>query len=97
MRPAEDNDGFERAAEGLDGEGKHDHAWIILGFTIEELSEEVKPMERSVGDNIQGGARTLDGMLIVKATKSWKDSTLSRIVELLQELHNSGHKLARRG
>ncbi|GAB2279616.1 Probable cadmium/zinc-transporting ATPase hma1, chloroplastic [Dionaea muscipula] len=54
-------------------------------ITIEHLTGEVKPMERNVGDNIPGGARNLDGMLIVKATKSWKESTLSRIFQLTEE------------
>lgn len=34
-------------------------------ITIEHLTGEVKPLERKVGDNIPGGARNLDGMLIL--------------------------------
>ena len=34
--------------------------------TIEHLTGEVKPIERAVGDSIPGGARNIDGMLIVK-------------------------------
>ena len=34
--------------------------------TIEHLTGELKPIERAVGDSIPGGARNLDGMLIVK-------------------------------
>ncbi|GAB2231750.1 hypothetical protein Drorol1_Dr00010762 [Drosera rotundifolia] len=63
--------------------------------TIEHLTGEVKPMERSVGDNIPGGARNLDGMLIVKATKSWKESTLSRIVQLTEEAQQNKPRLQR--
>lgn len=35
-------------------------------ITIEHLTGEVKPVERKVGDSIPGGARNLDGMLILK-------------------------------
>lgn len=35
-------------------------------ITIEHLTGEVKPIERGVDDSIPGGARNLDGMLIVK-------------------------------
>lgn len=64
-------------------------------ITIEHLTGEVKPIERSPGDNIPGGARNLDGMLIVKASKTWKESMLSRIVQLTEEAHQSKPKLQR--
>lgn len=35
-------------------------------ITIEHLTGEMKPIERDVADSIPGGARNLDGMLIVK-------------------------------
>ncbi|KAG2608145.1 hypothetical protein PVAP13_4NG281800 [Panicum virgatum] len=53
--------------------------------TIEHLTGETKPLERTVGDAIPGGARNLEGMMIVKVTKSWEDSTLNRIVQLTEE------------
>lgn len=34
--------------------------------TIEHLTGEAKPLERKVGDRVPGGARNLDGMLVVK-------------------------------
>ena len=34
--------------------------------TIEHLTGESKPLERKVGDTIPGGARNLEGILIVK-------------------------------
>lgn len=34
--------------------------------TIEHLTGETKPLERTVGDAIPGGARNLEGMMIVK-------------------------------
>lgn len=54
-------------------------------ITIEHLTGEVKPVERKVGDSIPGGARNLDGMLILKAKKTLKESMLSRIMQLTEE------------
>ncbi len=35
-------------------------------ITIEHLTGEIKPLETNVGDRIPGGARNLDGRMIVK-------------------------------
>ncbi|XP_031253627.1 probable cadmium/zinc-transporting ATPase HMA1, chloroplastic [Pistacia vera] len=64
-------------------------------ITIEHLTGEVKPVEATVGDRIPGGARNLDGRMIVKATKTWKESTLSRIVQLTEEAQLKKPKLQR--
>ncbi|XP_031109441.1 probable cadmium/zinc-transporting ATPase HMA1, chloroplastic [Ipomoea triloba] len=64
-------------------------------ITIEHLTGEVKPLAKNVGDSIPGGARNLDGMLIVKAKKTWKESMLSRIVQLTEEAQLSKPKLQR--
>lgn len=64
-------------------------------ITIEHLTGETKPLERKVGDTIPGGARNLEGMLIVKATKTWKDSTLNKIVQLTEEGQLNKPKLQR--
>ncbi|KAJ6740386.1 putative CADMIUM/ZINC-TRANSPORTING ATPASE HMA1 [Salix purpurea] len=64
-------------------------------ITIEHLTGEVKPLEAKVGDRIPGGARNVDGRMIVKATKLWKESTLSRIVQLTEEAQSSKPKLQR--
>ncbi|KAG8384328.1 hypothetical protein BUALT_Bualt04G0106800 [Buddleja alternifolia] len=64
-------------------------------ITIEHLTGEVKPVEKNVGDSIPGGARNLDGMMIVKAKKTWKESMLSRIVQLTEEAQQSKPKLQR--
>ncbi|XP_057481857.1 probable cadmium/zinc-transporting ATPase HMA1, chloroplastic [Actinidia eriantha] len=64
-------------------------------ITIEHLTGEVKPVDRKVGDSIPGGARNLDGMMILKAKKTWKDSMLSRIVQLTEEAQLSKPKLQR--
>ncbi|KAG5528607.1 hypothetical protein RHGRI_029332 [Rhododendron griersonianum] len=78
---------------------------VFLGrstITIEHLTGEVKPVERKVGDTIPGGARNLDGMMIVKfncmftqAKNTWKESMLSRIVQLTEEAQLSKPKLQR--
>ncbi|KAL3833295.1 hypothetical protein ACJIZ3_008031 [Penstemon smallii] len=64
-------------------------------ITTEHLTGEVKPLEKKVGDSIPGGARNLDGMMIVKAKKTWKESMLNRIVQLTEEAQLSKPKLQR--
>ncbi|XP_022885762.1 probable cadmium/zinc-transporting ATPase HMA1, chloroplastic, partial [Olea europaea var. sylvestris] len=64
-------------------------------ITIEHLTGEVKPIEKKVGDSIPGGARNIDGVMIVKATKTWKESMLSRIVQLTEEAQLSKPRLQR--
>ncbi|XP_021633151.1 probable cadmium/zinc-transporting ATPase HMA1, chloroplastic isoform X2 [Manihot esculenta] len=62
---------------------------------IEHLTGEIKPIEANVGDRIPGGARNLDGRMIIKATKMWKESTLNRIVQLTEEAQLNKPKLQR--
>ncbi|KAM7516485.1 hypothetical protein LguiA_006068 [Lonicera macranthoides] len=64
-------------------------------ITIEHLTGEVKPVERKVGDCIPGGARNLDGMMIVKAKKTWNESMLSKIVQLTEEAQQRKPQLQR--
>nr|KYP74012.1 hypothetical protein KK1_006680 [Cajanus cajan] len=64
-------------------------------ITIEHLTGEVKPLEAKVGDRIPGGARNLDGRIILKVKKTWKESTLSRIVQLTEEAQSNKPKLQR--
>ncbi|KAL3633967.1 putative cadmium/zinc-transporting ATPase hma1, chloroplastic [Castilleja foliolosa] len=64
-------------------------------ITIEHLTGEVKPVDKKIGDSIPGGARNLDGMMIVKAKKKWKESMLNRIVQLTEEAQQSKPKLQR--
>ncbi|XP_059456013.1 probable cadmium/zinc-transporting ATPase HMA1, chloroplastic [Corylus avellana] len=64
-------------------------------ITVEHLTGEVKPLETTVGDRIPGGARNLDGRMIVKTRKTWKESTLSRIVQLTEEAQLNKPKLQR--
>lgn len=39
-------------------------------ITIEHLTGEMKPVERTVGERIPGGAHNLSGMMIVKVCSS---------------------------
>ncbi|CAI9110237.1 OLC1v1010230C1 [Oldenlandia corymbosa var. corymbosa] len=64
-------------------------------ITTEHLTGEVKPIERDVGDSIPGGARNLDGMMILRAKKTWKESMLNRIVQLTEEAQLSKPRLQR--
>ncbi|KAM0970798.1 hypothetical protein ACFX15_018228 [Malus domestica] len=64
-------------------------------ITIKHLTGEIKPLETEVGNRVPGGARNLDGRIIVKATKIWKESTLSRIVQLTEEAQLNKPKLQR--
>ncbi|KEH31492.1 cadmium/zinc-transporting ATPase, putative [Medicago truncatula] len=64
-------------------------------ITIEHLTGEVKPLEAKVGDRVPGGARNIDGRIILKVTKTWKESTLSKIVQLTEEAQLNRPKLQR--
>ncbi|KFK32755.1 hypothetical protein AALP_AA6G284800 [Arabis alpina] len=64
-------------------------------ITIEHLTGEVKPLEAKAGDRVPGGARNLDGRIIVKATKAWNESTLNRILQLTEEANSNKPKLQR--
>ncbi|MCO5555221.1 hypothetical protein L7F22_008765 [Adiantum nelumboides] len=63
--------------------------------TVEHLTGESEPIEKKVGDLVPGGARNLDGMLIIKGTKTWEDSTLARIMKLTEEAQQNRPKLQR--
>ncbi|KAL0733744.1 hypothetical protein Bca4012_009954 [Brassica carinata] len=64
-------------------------------ITIEHLTGEVKPLESKAGDRVPGGARNLDGRIIVKATKAWNESTLNRILQLTEEANANKPKIQR--
>ncbi|XP_010526721.1 PREDICTED: probable cadmium/zinc-transporting ATPase HMA1, chloroplastic isoform X2 [Tarenaya hassleriana] len=64
-------------------------------ITIEHLTGEVKPLEAKAGDRVPGGARNLDGRMIVKATKAWNESTINRIVQLTEEAQSNKPRLQR--
>eukprot|EP00898_Chlorokybus_atmophyticus_P009250 jgi/Chlat1/955/Chrsp108S01429 len=62
----------------LDGEIVHGASSVNL----EHLTGESLPSRKSVGDLVAGGAVCIDGALIVKVQRTYKDSTLTRIVQL---------------
>ncbi|KAK1316427.1 hypothetical protein QJS10_CPA05g01232 [Acorus calamus] len=64
-------------------------------ITIEHLTGEAKPLDIKAGDRVPGGARNLDGMMIIKATKTWNQSTLNRIMQLTEEGQLNKPKLQR--
>eukprot|EP00252_Welwitschia_mirabilis_P018970 TRINITY_DN4266_c0_g1_i1.p1 TRINITY_DN4266_c0_g1~~TRINITY_DN4266_c0_g1_i1.p1 ORF type:complete len:852 (-),score=168.18 TRINITY_DN4266_c0_g1_i1:524-3079(-) len=82
-----------RAGEAVpvDGEVRQGRSMV----TVEHLTGEANPIEKQVGDHVPGGARSLDGMLIIKTYKAWEDSTLSRIMQLTQEAHSNKPRLQR--
>ncbi|KAI3972441.1 hypothetical protein MKW92_029485 [Papaver armeniacum] len=94
-----------RAGESVPVDGKVSQGRSTI--TIEHLTGEAEPVEMKVGDRIPGGARNLDGMMIVKvhspipslsyhlATKTWNESTLNRIVQLTKEAQLNKPKLQR--
>ncbi|GLJ16033.1 hypothetical protein SUGI_0266000 [Cryptomeria japonica] len=63
--------------------------------TVEHLTGEANPIDKQIGDVVPGGARNLDGMLIIKATKTWNESTLSKIMQLTEEAQLNKPKLQR--
>ncbi|KAG0580991.1 hypothetical protein KC19_4G216200 [Ceratodon purpureus] len=63
--------------------------------TVEHLTGESTPVEKQVGDTIPGGARNLDGIMIVKATRVWSESTVARIMKLTQDAQSNSPKLER--
>lgn len=63
--------------------------------SVEHLTGEATPLEKHPGDTIPGGARNLDGLMIVKTTKAWSESTVARIMRLTEEAQSSRPKLER--
>jgi heavy metal translocating P-type ATPase len=59
------------------------------------LTGESVPISKSPGDEIQAGSRNLDGTLTVKVTKTSAESTLSKIIKLINEAQGMKPKLQR--
>ncbi|CAM6083439.1 unnamed protein product [Calypogeia fissa] len=74
---------FVQAGETVpvDGEVYQGRAMV----SVEHLTGEAQPIEKGVGSDVPGGARSIDGVIIIKATKKWKDSTVARIMKLTEE------------
>jgi len=57
------------------------------------LTGESQPISKQEGDMIQAGALNLDGSLVIEVTKSSSDSTLSRIIKLINEAQQTKPKV----
>lgn len=54
-------------------------------FDMKSLTGETIPVTKGVGDSVLAGSVSLDGMVTVKAEKEYKDSTVSRILDMLEK------------
>ncbi len=59
------------------------------------LTGESHPVPKKKGDEIQAGTRNLDGTLTVQVTRTSRDSTLTRIIELITQAQEAKPKLQR--
>lgn len=59
------------------------------------MTGESKPVEKSPGDNLISGTILLNGAVKLKAEKVGKDTTLSKIINLVKEASNSKPKIQR--
>eukprot|EP00850_Spirogloea_muscicola_P014894 SM000110S18901 [mRNA] locus=s110:246472:250725:+ [translate_table: standard] len=75
----------------VDGEVCRGRSMVV----VEHLTGESRPQQKQVGDPIPGGARNVDGLLVIKAVKTWEDSTVARIMKLTQEARVNRPRLQR--
>lgn len=54
-------------------------------FDMKSLTGETIPVTKGVGDSVLAGSVSLDGTVTVKAEKEYKDSTVSRILDMLEK------------
>lgn len=54
-------------------------------FDMKSLTGETIPVTKGVGDSVLAGSVSLDGTVTVKAEKEYKDSTVSRILNMLEK------------
>lgn len=54
-------------------------------FDMKSLTGETIPVTKGVGDSVLSGSVSLDGTVTVKAEKEYKDSTVSRILDMLEK------------
>ncbi|MGC2595311.1 MAG: heavy metal translocating P-type ATPase [Rhabdochlamydiaceae bacterium] len=59
------------------------------------LTGESHPVSKKKGDEVQAGARNLDGTLTLIVTRTSSDSTLTRIIQLITEAQEAKPKLQR--
>lgn len=72
-----------KPGEKLDVDGE-----IVEGCAevdMKALTGESIPVSKSVGDEILAGSVDIDGALKVKATKEYKDSTVAKILDMLED------------
>jgi Zn2+/Cd2+-exporting ATPase len=75
----------------LDGEVIDGQSFVNLVH----LTGESQPIPKKPGDEIQAGAYNLDGFLTVKVTRASRDSTLSKIIQLITQAQDAKPKLER--
>lgn len=54
-------------------------------FDMKSLTGETIPVTKGLGDSVLAGSVSLDGTVTVKAEKEYKDSTVSRILDMLEK------------
>jgi len=64
-------------------------------ITLDHLTGESAPITKTMGDEVPAGAKNLDGTLTLRTTKSYKDSTLRQIIELITHAQESKPTLQR--
>ncbi len=82
-----------RAGEVVPLDGK-----VVAGSSfvnLVHLTGESVPVSKTEGDEIQAGSRNLDGTLTVEVTKTSAESTLSKIIKLINEAQAMKPKLQR--
>ena len=62
---------------------------------LSHLTGESVPLAKKPGDEVQAGARNLDGTLTLEVTRTSADSTLSRIVQLITQAQEAKPQLQR--
>ncbi|HEY2811646.1 MAG TPA: heavy metal translocating P-type ATPase [Rhabdochlamydiaceae bacterium] len=59
------------------------------------LTGESHPVAKKMGDEVQAGARNLDGTLTIRVTRTSGDSTLNRIIELITQAQEAKPRVQR--
>lgn len=69
---------------------------VIAGSSfvnLVHLTGESEPVSKTIGDEIQAGARNLDGTLTIQVNRTSSDSTLTRIITLIAHASEAKPKL----